>query len=373
MTEESYLDNGENGEVESRTTPKPQSPEDFLTREQIDSIIEEQATLTPFGKADDFVQREGKSYFGIFDLPSGGIMYQGRLLKTVKIKQITGKVDQILDSRTDGVAGHVVLDELMMECVEAIGDVTEKHLIRKIITGPILIMDYIFLMFKIRQISLGDFFRFSLVCSNPECKHKGKYKVDIGDMEMITMNYSDDYYSLFQSEVKNFSEVWKFSFRFGTQADAKHMLVINKKLQQEKKEAQERLERIKGKGIKIKDVSKGQDDELSAVTASLIAKLDSVIEPPETEDGEPKHVYFGRKHTSYKDEKGNIRLSALDSVEYIDNMPHKVRLQMYMIIAKLEPAFDLDVYVNCPKCGNSMEFTIHPQDPAFFYPSEIGT
>jgi hypothetical protein len=115
--------------------------------------------------------------------------------------------------------------------------------------------------------------------------------------------------------------------------------------------------------------SQDEPEALDIITAALIARMEALGEPGEGQEVE--WTRFGRKHKNWKDEQGREHLSKIQSYEFITDLPQTVRLQLYQTMIAMEPSFDINVYVNCERCDYEMRFPIHPQDPAFFYPSEI--
>lgn len=358
---------------ESRKNLAPSGPDDFLSKEEIDAIVEEQSRVTKMGNSDR-IYRRGRDYYATVNLPAGIKMPDGEIIKSVTLKQISGETDLILgQAQQGGIEGHKMLDDILVSCIHSFGRISDPQRIREIITGNVLLIDYIYMMFKIRQNSLGDSFKFSVKC--PNCGHQGRYKASIGDLELITMAYEDEYHDILNAEVELFGEPWRFKFHFGTQGDAKYLINLNKTLS--RKTNNKKAEKRKARKISVNELESESEDGIDVITGALLSRLDAVWEPDEKpEDAGDDYVptgkwhHFGRRHKPYV--IGDVEhMSNIASYEYLLKLPQAFRVKVYMLIVSMEPAFDMNIYLECDKCEYDMEFPIHPQDPAFFYPSEI--
>lgn len=108
------------------------------------------------------------------------------LIKDVELREITGEEEDMLASR--GGDSNTKMNNLMVACTHKIGEVTDKSTILKIVK-ELVSNDRFFLVYKIREISLGKEYRFSAPC--PYC---GDDKLRFVDLSTVTFPSLPDPY-----------------------------------------------------------------------------------------------------------------------------------------------------------------------------------
>jgi hypothetical protein len=125
---------------------------------------------------------EPHSPLGVFELPCGYLTADGSLLTEVKVKEITGADEDMLNSRNITPAKKVT--HLIGSCLVSIGAITEKaELVR--IARDLVMGDRVFLMFASRRITLGDLYPFEDEC--PACEKKSLFSVNLSSLDIKKM------------------------------------------------------------------------------------------------------------------------------------------------------------------------------------------
>jgi hypothetical protein len=133
----------------------------------------------------DFVLRslsDPKASQGIFDLPCGYLDDSGVLHREVAVREMTGNEEDMLASKNVPVAKK--MNELITRCVSRIGTFTDAPQLAKIVQD-LPVGDRMFLVFAIRQVSLGDDYPFKAAC--PECKKESIYNVLLSTLDIKAM------------------------------------------------------------------------------------------------------------------------------------------------------------------------------------------
>jgi hypothetical protein len=123
-----------------------------------------------------------KSSLGVFDLPCGLLQPDGTLVKSVKVREITGVEEDMLASKK--TAPTKKMGELLAGCTLAVGDVIDPPEVRKAVS-QLLVGDRVFLLLAIRRVSLGDIYPFKEKC--PECGVITLYDIDLSTLEVKSM------------------------------------------------------------------------------------------------------------------------------------------------------------------------------------------
>lgn len=107
-----------------------------------------------------------KSSVGTFELPSGYIDSSGSLHTTVHVREMTGDEEDVLTSRR--MQAHQKLQQVMEGCVTQIGTIRrEGNSEWSKIIRDLTATDRLFIIVKIREITLGSAYTFKTKC--PEC------------------------------------------------------------------------------------------------------------------------------------------------------------------------------------------------------------
>jgi hypothetical protein len=118
-----------------------------------------------------------------FELPIGYTDSDGTLHKTVKLKEMTGEVDEaIADSRVRTNPGKII-SETLMGIIESLG--TKKKFTKQDILG-LSTADRDFLMVMNHKVSIGDEIEYSDVCIS--CDKNFEVKVNVDDLEVSYMD-----------------------------------------------------------------------------------------------------------------------------------------------------------------------------------------
>lgn len=134
---------------------------------------------------DEPMFKDARPPVDIFELPTGWLDRdktdaEGRptLVREVELKEITGTEEDMLASSK--MQPHQKMNNLMVACTNRMGDITDKQKIRVII-NELVSVDRFFLVYKIREISLGKIYKFSAPC--PSCSDDKTRLVDLSEVE----------------------------------------------------------------------------------------------------------------------------------------------------------------------------------------------
>lgn len=111
-----------------------------------------------------------KSSVGSYELPTGYIDGDGVLHKEVVVREITGEEEDILSSRK--MPMYVRMNKVIENCVLSIGSYKQGVPEWSKIIKDLIVTDRLFLLIKIRIVTLGELFSFKAKCPNESC---GKY------------------------------------------------------------------------------------------------------------------------------------------------------------------------------------------------------
>jgi len=317
------------------------------------------------------IKFDGKDFLATVELPFGGPLYKGERLPTVLLKGITGKGDMVLSDATSGkIAGDVALDRLLLESIAAFGNYTSRHEILEILKGRILLADYTYLLFKLRQMSLGSKYTFRIECE--KCGHDARYTANMEEMGVEGLDV--DHFEPITSSINVHGYVWEVTWHMMTQHDAKYLFDVDKQLREESRTKAAAVDRKRHRRKEVanrQDVADPNERSLDIVTSACVARIDNITFPKLNKDDEVETVYLGRRHTGGQTDDGALVLSKLDSIDKLLTLPEAVRLLIFKEFTSYEPYFDHNVYLSCNSCGANLEFLLHPQDPAFFYPTDL--
>ncbi|MGA1841678.1 MAG: hypothetical protein ACMUIU_13730 [bacterium] len=103
-----------------------------------------------------------------FTLP-GGFFNNGSCFHEVKLRALTGRVEELLAEASDSEILASAITTLLVNCIEQIGPITD---ITPEIPRNLLVGDRDYLLMKLRQITIGNRVEATLVCPNPQCAKK---------------------------------------------------------------------------------------------------------------------------------------------------------------------------------------------------------
>jgi hypothetical protein len=122
-----------------------------------------------------------KSSKGVYTLPTGYLDEAGKLHSVAEVREMTGEEEDLLASRnTDPV--HKI-NTIMARCVTRIGEVTDPGQISSAVLD-LPVGDRMFLLFAIRQVTLGDEYPFTTTCPEEKCGKSAVYTVLVSSIDV---------------------------------------------------------------------------------------------------------------------------------------------------------------------------------------------
>lgn len=119
-----------------------------------------------------------KSSVASYELPTGWLDTEtGELYKEIELREITGEEEDMLASTR--MSAGVKMNNLMTACIQKIGPHTDKSKIRSIL-DELVSNDRFFLVYKIREISLGPVYKFQTPCLH--CQDNQLRMVDLSEV-----------------------------------------------------------------------------------------------------------------------------------------------------------------------------------------------
>ena len=119
-----------------------------------------------------------KSSMDAFELPTGWLDTEsGQLYKDIELQEITGQEEDMLVAKN--LSANQRMNNLMVSCVQRIGPHSDKTMIRRIVS-ELVSNDRFFLVYKIREISLGPIYKFSAPCVH--CQDNQLRIVDLSEV-----------------------------------------------------------------------------------------------------------------------------------------------------------------------------------------------
>lgn len=124
---------------------------------------------------------EATAPFGAYQLPTGYLDEAGVLHRDVVVREITGVEEDLLGSRKMPI--HVRMEKIIQNCTESIGTLSEKNSANwsRIIKG-LPVSDRLFLLLKIRTVSIGAPFKFKTQCTS--CGEVSDQVVSLDDFKI---------------------------------------------------------------------------------------------------------------------------------------------------------------------------------------------
>jgi len=301
---------------------------------------------TQLGTILDDADFEGKSIYATVPLLGGGVFDDKGHHDAAIIREMTGRSDMLLmDLNGFDTNG---LKQIVLDCVESVGSYTDKSDIQNLILGDMLIGDYLYLVMRIRQLSVGDDYRFKDQCG--KCTH-----IDTYNVLMSELDYENPIPPLEENrhqitELSKGPMNWEIHWHFMTEGDSKYLDTVMSWMDD------------KEGGSKAKQ-KKSSDEEtpkkgpsVDLLSAQMIPRIDKIVEP----DGE--EVFFGRSSKRTADGK----LTMQQGVQYFRDLPLWIRTKFTSKVNYLEPGIDTEVVWNCANCGSQNNKIVYPMSPDFF-------
>ena len=118
---------------------------------------------------------------GLFTLPGGYITNDGTCHKEVKLRQLTGKEEEIIVDVDTNSNIPSALTTLLANCIQQIGPIKE---ITVNVIQKLLICDRDYLLLKLRQITFGNRIDARVLCPNNQCKKPMDIDFDTRNIEI---------------------------------------------------------------------------------------------------------------------------------------------------------------------------------------------
>lgn len=348
-----------------------------LSQEEIEEIYNRE-----WKKAGSFDQNnvrvEGKHVFAEIQFPGGGVYENGELINSAILRAGSGKTDMLLMNSDFEQAE--ALKRMITRSVEQVGEVTERGEVTRMVREELLLGDYNYLIFKVRQLSVGDKVVFNGECNRCNATHE--YSIRVSDLEFEIPEGFDpaDPQTRFRTfDFEFYGTKWQVNWHLATEGDIEYLKkMIDIAIERKKAKEAATGSGARGKGRTRRDAPEEQEEKtdldyryivsggesgIDFITSNLLCRIDSVVEP--SDEGE-KTVRLGRDPAHIGD-----TLSRDESVEYIRELPSPLRLKLWQEINAAEPEMDTEILYECLTCGKDNSQVLHPLSPNFFFPSEI--
>ena len=130
-----------------------------------------------------------RSPYCSFELPTGFLDKNEtdasgnyKVIKDIELREITGDEEDMLAAK--GMNSNQRINNLMVGCLVRVGKYTEKNKIREIVL-ELVSNDRFFVVYKIREISLGKEYRFKAPC--PHCSDDKLRIVDLSEVKFPSL------------------------------------------------------------------------------------------------------------------------------------------------------------------------------------------
>ena len=157
----------------------------MATPKRIDEEVKgfgEKADITSSPVIED-LEDQAKSPIGAFKLPNGFVDDDGTLVQDVVVRELTGNEEDILTSGK--MAVHHRMQLIMENCVTQLGHYKPHHIKWSQMIKKLPVADRLFLMLKIRTVSLGAAYSFTIEC--PSCQSSSHQTVSLDDFIISPM------------------------------------------------------------------------------------------------------------------------------------------------------------------------------------------
>lgn len=143
-----------------------------------DGLTGQQSKEVPGGISEETMFSDAKSPIDVRTLPTGWYDRSAdTVINEVELTEITGVEEDMLASRR--LTPYQRMNNLMINCVNRVGSHTDKAKIRTIVS-ELVSNDRYFLVYKIRELSLGKLYKFSFPC--PACRDDQLRVVDLSEV-----------------------------------------------------------------------------------------------------------------------------------------------------------------------------------------------
>ncbi|HEY2360461.1 MAG TPA: hypothetical protein VGK36_05060 [Candidatus Angelobacter sp.] len=134
---------------------------------------------------------------GVLELPGGVLDRRGQCFKTVRVRPLTGRDEELLADRRYRNAAQQVSEFLAQVLVEVPG--LDKPVSRELVS-EMLIGDRDYLLLRLRQISLGDRVEQVMRCPAPACGQKADVEFLISELQVRRVKAIQPLYEIELSE-----------------------------------------------------------------------------------------------------------------------------------------------------------------------------
>lgn len=168
------------------------------------------------GAASDvaFMRPAGRTLFTqVFMLPGGYVDDEGVVHREVELSPVTGFDEELLDSIGPAVCSAHVVTALLSRCLKRVGSHSP---VTTSLVRDLLIHDRDFLMWKLRELTLGKRIRAMIVCGDPKCAQSMDIALNLDDV-MPALKPVDR--RVFTFDVSEDGETFEFAFRLPAGAD----------------------------------------------------------------------------------------------------------------------------------------------------------
>lgn len=117
-----------------------------------------------------------------YELPTGYLDVDGNIHKEAWVREMTGEEEDILTARK--VKIHQRMGQILERCVTQIGAFRQGDMNWPSVIKGLTVSDRLFLMIKIRQVSLGNLFSFKVKCTDEVCGKMSEQTVDLQDFKI---------------------------------------------------------------------------------------------------------------------------------------------------------------------------------------------
>lgn len=307
-----------------------------------DAVESEANEQKQIGDVFDSAEYEGNNIYATVRLPGGGVFDDEGQHDTLIIREMSGRSDMILMDIDDFKPSD--LKQIVLDCVESFGPYTDKSKIAKMLFKDLLIGDYLYLVMRIRQLSVGDIYRFGGKCN--QCSEVAEYRVSISNLEYETHGSSGE---KSRNQTMSFERgplSWKIYWHYMSEGDSKYL-----------DKASTSMGKREGNSASQRNTtSRLEKSSIDLLTAQMITRVDKVVDPKGDE-----HV-FGRQTEKMSDG----RMTMQKTIQYVRNLPMWVRMGFSAKVNKVEPGIDPEVVWECVNCGHDNSQIVYPLSPNFF-------
>lgn len=119
------------------------------------------------------------------ELPTGYLDADGQIHKEAWVREMTGEEEDILTARK--VKIHQRMNQILEKCVTQIGSFRQADANWPNVIKGLTVSDRLFLMIKIRTVSLGHLFSFKVKCTDDVCGKMSEQTVDLNEFKISGM------------------------------------------------------------------------------------------------------------------------------------------------------------------------------------------